>query len=59
LKKEKAIEKYFCKRIENRIIFTIDYDIKIKSSIPKDYNIDYWKNKDYLLITILYKFFNH
>ncbi|MBU3923260.1 transglutaminase-like domain-containing protein [Patescibacteria group bacterium] len=44
LEKEKAIEKYFCKTIENRIVFVIDYNIKIKPSIPNNYNTDYWKN---------------
>ncbi|MFH2013557.1 MAG: hypothetical protein ABIJ17_01135, partial [Patescibacteria group bacterium] len=49
LEKEKAIEKYFCKTIENRIVFVTDYNIEIKPSIPKDYNTDYLK-KIYLPI---------
>ena len=45
-----ALKKYFCKRIENRINFIIDYNILIKPKIPKDYKLTYWK-KQYLPIS--------
>jgi hypothetical protein len=43
--KKIALKKYFCKRIENRIISVVNYDIPIKPAIPKEYKIDYWKKQ--------------
>lgn len=42
-----ALKKYFCKRIENRIILTENYNISLKPPISKNYNFSYWQ-KEYL-----------
>lgn len=47
--KKNAFDKYFCKRVDNRIVFTTDYNIPIKPPIPKYYKLTYWK-KQYLPI---------
>lgn len=44
-----ALKEYFCKRIENRIVFTTDYNIPIKPQAPQNYKLTYWK-KQYLPI---------
>lgn len=40
-----ALKKYFCKRIENRIILTENYNIPLKPFIPKNYNFSYWQKE--------------
>jgi len=40
-----ALEKYFCKRIENRIIFTENYNIPLKPPIIPGYNFSYWQKE--------------
>ncbi len=40
-----ALKKYFCKRIENRIILTENYNISLKPSIPKNYDFSYWQKE--------------
>lgn len=42
---EIALKKYFCKRIENRIIFTENYNIPLEPPIPKNYNFSYWRKE--------------
>lgn len=44
-----ALKKYFCKRIENRMVFTTNYNVPIKPPIPQNYKLTYWK-KQYLPI---------
>lgn len=44
-----AIDKYFCKRIDNRTSFITNYNIPIKPEMPQSYKFDYWK-KQYLPI---------
>ena len=42
---EIGLKEYFCKRVENRINFTINYNIPIRPKIPQNYKLTYWKEQ--------------
>lgn len=42
---EIGLKEYFCKRVENRINFTINYNIPIRPKISQSYKLTYWKKQ--------------